>query len=104
MQFDLSLLEAFGTVFFFLLFLVATYLYQHSENKEEKGPLLLAVAMLFFFIRELLYFLAGAAVLANEARFFGSFASAIAGVLFLYVFFTQEKVVSDLRRIRNAFN
>ncbi|MFC2175076.1 hypothetical protein ACFLQ2_04410 [archaeon] len=101
MQIDLTFIQAFGTAFFFLLFLVSAYLY--GANPKNKIPAFLSIAMMFLFIREALYFLSDSGVFNGGFKIFGGIISFFAGVLFLYVFIAEEKAMKDIRRIRNAF-
>ena len=101
MQFDLTFVQAFGTAFFFLLFLVSAYFY--GSNPKNKIPIYLSAAMLFLALREATYFLTDSAVIPIELKPYGGLLSFLAGVLFLYVFLAEEKALKDIRRIRNAF-
>ncbi|MCK4326958.1 MAG: hypothetical protein KAW41_00605 [Candidatus Diapherotrites archaeon] len=101
MQVDIVLIEAFGTAFFFLLFIVSAYFY--GSNPKNKIPIYLSIAMMFLAFREAMYFLSDSGVLDAGFRAYGGIVSFFAGVLFLYVFIAEEKAMKDIRRIRNAF-
>ena len=101
MQVDITLIEAFGSVFFFMLFVVSAYFY--GKNRSNKIPVYLSIAMMFLFVREASYFLADYGVVSTGFKVFGGIIAFFAGVLFLYVFIAEEKTMRDIRRIRNAF-
>lgn len=101
MQIDVSIVEVIGAVMFFILFLISAYFY--GQNPKNKIPVYLSIAMMFLFIREVSYVLVDMNFLSEGFKVFGAIVSIFAGVLFLYVFIAEEKVMKDIRRIRNAF-
>ncbi len=101
MQIDITLIEAFSSAFFFVLFVVSAYFY--GENRSNKIPVYLSIAMMFLFVREISYFLADYGVVSSGFKVFGGVIALLAGVLFLYVFIAEEKTMKDIRRIRDAF-
>ena len=101
MQISITFIEAFGSAFFFVLFVVSAYFY--GKNRSNKIPVYLSIAMMFLFIREISYFLADYGVISAGFKIFGGIIAFFAGVLFLYVFIAEEKTMKDIRRIRNAF-
>ena len=101
MEIGLNIFEGVGAVFFFILFLVSAYFY--GKNPKNKVPVYLSIAMMFLFIREVSYVLAYIGFIHEGFKIFGAVISIFAGVLFMYVFIAEEKVMKDIRRIRNAF-
>lgn len=101
MEISPVLIEEFSAVFFFILFVISAYFY--GKNRENKIPVYLSIAMMFLFVRELSYFLVDAEAVSAGFKVFGGIIGALAGILFLYVFIAEERVLGDIRRIRNAF-
>ena len=101
MQIDITLIEAFSSVFFFILFAISAYFY--GKNRSNKIPVYLSIAMMFLFVREASYFLADDGLVSSGFKVFGGIIAVFAGILFLYVFIAEEKTLKDIRRIRNAF-
>ena len=101
MEFDLTFVQAFGTAFFFILFVVSAFFY--GSNPKNKIPIYLSIAMMFLTFREAMYFLSDSGVISTGFKIYGGVISFFAGVLFLYVFLAEERALKDIRRIRNAF-
>ena len=99
---EMILLNSFAVALFFVLFSVTAYIY--SKDKDNYPPLYLAIAFLFLTVREVTFLIVNVPGIDQNIIVIGYVLSYFAAILFLWTFLSEERVMKDLRRIRNAFH
>ncbi|MCE4607954.1 MAG: hypothetical protein F7B61_03215 [Caldisphaeraceae archaeon] len=101
MNWIITLMDSFSTVFFLVIFGITAYFYIRDNTNSLAFWMSIAFFMLFFSSAGLLLYDSG--VFPEMVKVLSSVLNVAAGIVFIYIFVSEELTYKTLRRLSSSF-